>query len=624
MCATLIVGQICLWFLLGIQTISAQELIQKLSISECLEIAKQKEFAGDIKEATRFLNQAALIHWENKEYEPAIEIFQRSLALNISINNLHGAAGINSNLGMIYADLGNYEKSLECFQKVLAYRRTRNDKVSIISALINASVVLNNLKRHAEAAEFLEEALVLARELNDADQMKSCYGMLSETYEKAGNTERSIHYFNLYRSFHELVQKEKVKKYEALAEESRLRAELLAAQAKNQGLELLLKNKIIQEQKYQIINIDAKNRALLESKTKQELIIAVIEREKEIQKIEAQRKQEAAQAELQAASLMRNIFMGGFLAAGLFAFTIYRNYRQKKKINSQLQAQNIEIKTQGEKILQQKLELEKAYQEIHRRNIEITDSIHYAQRIQAALLTDKDNIKKYIPHSFIFFRPLHIVSGDFYWFSQTSDYDPRPGRKLIAAVDCTGHGVPGALMSMIGYNMLNQLVQQHITRPDLMLTHLHHSIKNVLHIEQTQVRDGMDMVLISIDEKQEIIEFAGANNSLYYVVHSEVNEIKGDKRAIGSILEPKEGPLFTLQTLPIVPGLAIYMGSDGVQDQFGGPEGKKFMRKRLCELFVKISHLPVDEQLQALEETIDNWMGKYSQVDDMLIIGLKF
>jgi serine phosphatase RsbU (regulator of sigma subunit) len=596
----------------------------KLSINECLSIARQKEEAGDIREATRFLNQAAALHWENKEYAPAIDIFERSLNLNLKINNLHGAAGIYSNLGMIYADIGEYEKALQCFEKVLAYRKSGGDKVSIISALINASVVLNNLKRFNDSARLLEEALVLARELNDANQMKSCYGMLSETYEKAGNTERSIHYFNLYRSFHELVQKEKIQKIEALAQESRLKAELLAAQAKNQELELLLKNQIIEKQQVRISDIDSKNRQLLESKSKQELIIAVIEREKEIEKIEAQRKEQAVKAELRAANLTRNIFIGGFLGLGAFAFMLFRNYQEKKKTNAKLQAQNKEILEQGQMILQQKLKLELAYQEIRQKNEEITDSINYAQRIQAALLGDKNNIQKLIPESFIFFRPLHIVSGDFYWFSVTDANDPRPNRVLVAAVDCTGHGVPGAFMSMIGSNLLNQLVQEHITRPNQMLTQLHYRLKNALHTEQTSVRDGMDMTLLSIDLENQVLEFAGANNPLYYVLHNQIKEVKVDKRAIGSLTESENGLLFTLQSLPITPGLCVYIGSDGVQDQFGGPEGKKFMRKRVAELFLTIHALPIERQPVALEQIINNWMSGYPQIDDMLVIGLKF
>jgi serine phosphatase RsbU (regulator of sigma subunit) len=596
----------------------------KLSISECLTIARQKEEAGDIREATRFLNQAATLHWENKEYGPAIDIFQRSLSLNLAINNLNGAAGIYSNLGMLYADIGEYEKALQCFEKVLAYRKGGADKVSVISALINTSVILNNLKRFEESARLLEESLVLARELNDANQMKSCYGMLSETYEKAGNTERSIHYFNLYRSFHELVQKEKVQKLEAIAEESKLKAELLAAQAKNQELELLLKNQIIEKQQVRISDIDSKNRQLLESKSKQELIIAVIEREKEIEKIEAQRKEQAVKAELRAANLTRNIFIGGFLGLGAFAFMLFRNYQEKKKTNAKLQAQNKEILEQGQMILRQKSDLELAYQEIHQKNKEITDSLNYAQRIQSALLTDKSNLRKLVPESFIFFRPLHIVSGDFYWFSQTQASDPRPNRILVAAVDCTGHGVPGAFMSMIGCNLLNQLVREHITQPDQMLTRLHYEVKNALHAEQTSMRDGMDITLLSIDLQNKILEFAGANNPLYYILNNQINQVKVDKRAIGSLIEPENRPLFTLQTLPITPGLCVYMSSDGIQDQFGGPEGKKFMRKRVAELFLTIHALPIERQPVALEQIINNWMSGYPQIDDMLVIGLKF
>jgi len=195
--------------ILSAQVKDSLKIIDNLSVDECLAIAKQKENEGQFKESSRYFNQAAVICWEQKNYQKAIQYYENSLRLNTLLNNQHGITGINTNLGMIYADMGEYEKSLSCFNKSLSAKKAAKDKYGAIGTLINISIVLNNLKRYDKSIINLEEALVLAREINDADQMKSCYGMLSETYEKAGNQEKMMEYFKYYRSFHEMVQKEK-------------------------------------------------------------------------------------------------------------------------------------------------------------------------------------------------------------------------------------------------------------------------------------------------------------------------------------------------------------------------------------------------------------------------------
>jgi signal transduction histidine kinase len=357
-----------------------------LSVEECLAQAQEKEEEGDLKEASRFINIAATIHWEKKENEKAIALFHRSLKLNEKIDNIHGIAGIYSNLGMLYADIRDYPKSLECFEKVLAYRKKGKDKVSIISALINTSVVLNNLKQYNRSAQLLEDALDLAREMNDANQMKSCYGMLAETYEKAGNHERTIFYFNLYRSFHELTQREKERQYRSLAEEARLRAELLAAEAKNKELALQIKNQIIERQQSELSSKDAQNRALLETKTKQELILMALRQQAEIEKIERQREAQAAQAKLKVASLWRNIFILGFSALAIISIILYQFYNNKKRSARQLASQNKAIAEQKEQILQQKLALESAYQEIQEKNTALERSLLTIQEQQNELI----------------------------------------------------------------------------------------------------------------------------------------------------------------------------------------------------------------------------------------------
>ncbi|MCU0445488.1 MAG: tetratricopeptide repeat protein [Microscillaceae bacterium] len=341
--------------------------LESLSIAECLRIAQEKEANGDKKEATRFLNQAGNIEWENKNYPQAILHFEKSIRLNNDIGNDNGITMLNNNLGMIYADMHEYEKSLNYFQKTLASRRNMGEKGSIISSLINISVVMNNLKRYSESAVQLEEALTLARELNSPDLMRSCYGMLSETYEKAGNSNESRRYFDLYRTFHEKTQKDKEREFKTLAEKAQLEAELIAEKKHIADLELEVKNQKLKEKEVELFESDRSIQNLMSNVSKKEMAIRLLSREAEARKKDAQIKDlkiKEEQAKNQINRLVRNALIAGLALVGVIAFIIFRQYRQKQKINQQLAAQNEEIAAQrdnlkmlNEEINQQKEEI---------------------------------------------------------------------------------------------------------------------------------------------------------------------------------------------------------------------------------------------------------------------------
>jgi len=272
-----------------------------------------------------------------------------------------------------------------------------------------------------------------------------------------------------------------------------------------------------------------------------------------------------------------------------------------------------EIEKQNEKIQKQSLELSE-------KNRKITDSIRYAQRIQQAILPQIDQIKAALPNSFILFKPKDIVSGDFYWFFENEQ------KLFLAAVDCTGHGVPGAFMSLIGSNLLNALIKyQGLESPDQILARLHLSIKAELRQESNSNRDGMDMALCVIDKNEKYVEFAGAKSSLFYTFHengqAQQVSIKGDMWSIGGVLKEDETRIFTKHCVIIDKTTHFYIFSDGYQDQFGGQQGRKFMRKNLENLlFGLIDHKP-DEQLDALSTHFEQWKGNTEQIDDVMLIG---
>jgi transcriptional regulator with GAF, ATPase, and Fis domain len=271
-----------------------------------------------------------------------------------------------------------------------------------------------------------------------------------------------------------------------------------------------------------------------------------------------------------------------------------------------------------DKVKERTAEVVKQKEIIEEKNKNITDSIIYAKRIQDATLPDRNLVRNYLQESFVLFKPKDIVSGDFYWVEKAGDCI------LFAVVDCTGHGVPGAFLSLIGHNSLNQIVNElKIYKPSLILTELNRIVSKTLqnNLQATNIKDGMDMAICSLNIKTNELQFAGAFNPLYLVRDNNIEEIKGDKIAIGSNLY--KNPEFTNNVIQLKEGDCIYLFSDGYADQFGGPKGKKFKYSRFKELLVQIHGKHMDEQHDILNHMIVAWQGDLEQIDDVCVIGLR-
>ncbi|EAY31962.1 AAA family ATPase [Microscilla marina] len=277
-----------------------------------------------------------------------------------------------------------------------------------------------------------------------------------------------------------------------------------------------------------------------------------------------------------------------------------------------------------DKVKERTLKLSLAYDEIEDKNKNITASINYARRIQHAMLPRIDTIKACLPDSFVLFKPRDIVSGDFYFFADVQ-IAPNHTKSILAAIDCTGHGVPGAFMSMIGNEILKEIIEfKKITQADQILNKLHNGINAALRQEETSNRDGMDMALCVIDQKQRTVEFSGAKNPLLYVRGNVLHEIKGSKLPVGGFQKEWdrdfEASVVTLTDEPT----SFYMFSDGYADQFGGELGKKFMKKYFKKLLVEVHQRPMEEQHHALDHNLKDWMNnKHAQIDDILVVGFK-
>ena len=303
-------------------------------------------------------------------------------------------------------------------------------------------------------------------------------------------------------------------------------------------------------------------------------------------------------------------FILSVITLGVLAIISYIKVREKNLIK--------EKKILEEKVEERTAEVVQKSIEIEKKNKDITDSIRYAKRIQTAVLPPE------IPFddTFIFFRPKDIVSGDFYWLEKVGE------REMIAAVDCTGHGVPGAFLSILGHSMLTKIVREYgILEPAKILDQLDLEIINALHQKNVEgeriVNDGMDLALICYNRETNILEYAGGYNPLIMIRNGELEEIKADRFPIGmtSIHDSKK---FTNNEVKVQKGDSFYIFSDGYADQFGGGEGKKFRKKNMKDLLLSIQDMPMKEQGSKLEEHILDWMKGYDQIDDMVFIGRRF
>ena len=268
-------------------------------------------------------------------------------------------------------------------------------------------------------------------------------------------------------------------------------------------------------------------------------------------------------------------------------------------------------------------EIAKQKELLSKRNKNIEDSLKYAHRIQSAMLDTPRLFKKHLPDSFILHKPKDIVSGDFYWVSRLDDM------VYVAAVDCTGHGVPGAFMSVIGFELFRKIVNtQNYSDPGKILNTLNRNFEDIFGVESDiSLRDGMDLAFCVIDKKQMRLKFAGAFNPLYIVRDNKLMEIKGDRMSIGADNDPRIVPevekKFTSHTVELKESDMIYLFSDGYADQFGGPEGKKFKYRRFRHLLLTVHQLPPEKQKEFLDESIEEWRGEMDQIDDILVIGIK-
>lgn len=267
-------------------------------------------------------------------------------------------------------------------------------------------------------------------------------------------------------------------------------------------------------------------------------------------------------------------------------------------------------------VVRQKEEIEKQKEIVTELYKDLKDSINYAKRLQQAILPPDEMVKSLFVDSFVLYRPKDIVSGDFYWFKESGN------KAMFAAIDCTGHGVPGAFVSLVGHNVLNQVTKV-FTKPSQVLNNLNRLSYEALNseVDEMAVRDGMDLALCTLDKESYVLEFAGAHSPVFVIRDKVLLQYEPDKFSIGSFAFGERE--YQNQRVQLEPGDSVYVFSDGFVDQFGGPRGKKFLKKRFKELLLELSHMTMEDQKKKLQASLDEWQGNLEQVDDILVIGIR-
>ena len=564
------------YFNMGDYTRALENFLKALKIDE----AEKDKFGISRME----LNIACVLFAQNK-FDEALKYMQKALVIKREINDVEGIATIYANMGDAYLAQKDYDKALDaCLKSIEAA-----EKIHHIELLYTASINLGNVyvkkNRTDEALRYYRKAFNGALETDDKVNLITAAAGIGYCYELRKEHELAIEYYK--KSLSNALKID----YGTGARDACMHLASIYEQLNNYEASLAYTK--------QLSNI--KDTLLNEESLKQ---TAELNTRYETEKKESEIKLLTKDQELKDKSLkeQRLVRIGLIIGLGLFlalSFLLFTRYRFKQKAN---------------------VILEKQKEEIHQKNVLITDSIDYAKNIQEAILPDEERLTKYLPQHFVLYKPKAIVSGDFYWVG-------KKGNHVICAVaDCTGHGVPGAFMSLLGHNILENVVQRDTSiHPGAILTALNEEIvfRFSKGKELENVKHGMDIAIISIDETSRQLNYAGARNSLYIVRDKKFFEIKADKMSTGMVANDRSIVTYENHSYTLQKDDMLYLFSDGFPDQKGGPDKKKFYYQPFKDLLVEISELPVDEQQLRLDETIIRWMGTGEQIYDILIMGIR-
>lgn len=600
-----------------------------------------------------------MIHHMQGNLEIALNFYQKALDIEEKLNNKENIARAINVIGVIYMNLKNFDVAIEYFNKALKANTELGNKAGVADAFLNIGITFQATDLLDSAVYYYEKSLVLYKEINFVPKIALSMNNIGVIYKKQQKFKEALEYF-----------KKPIEIYQQMGDKRGLAQSLgnigviynelerydLALNYVNQSLDfarqlglndVVVENYAAMYDIYKKMNNDKMalfyhekffllKDSLYTGKIHEQIaeMQTKYETDKKDKEISAQKKDKELQdKEIERQRMLIILFVGVFVIILIFLILLIRLFNQKKKANLILEQQKGEILHQKDQIEEQKKEM--------------TDSILYARRIQHAVLPPDAMLQAALNTFFILNKPRDIVSGDFYWATV------RNNEVIVAAADCTGHGVPGAFMSMLGTSSLNEIVNknEHITANEI-LNKLRANIINSLHQtgKEGEQKDGMDIALCIYNKETLELQYAGANNPIYIVrpatsesefrnilisehdnIHSkfkycanekyELVEVKADKMPIG-IYAGGEIP-FTNNVLQLEEGNTVYIFSDGFADQFGGPNGKKFKYQPFKDMLLESQEKPMIQQRDILDKGIMDWIGNLDQIDDILIIGFQ-
>jgi tetratricopeptide (TPR) repeat protein len=515
---------------------------------------KIRQEIGDKGVIATSYNNIGNVYGKQGDYHKALEYHLASLKIKLEIGDKKGIADSYMNIGNVYYEKGNYNNAMENYFASLKIDQEIGNKKGISSSYLGIGNVYLKKQKIKESKENFIVGLNIAKEIGSNESISSTYLNLASCDSASGNWKGAYEYHKLYKEYYDSIFNEESEKKTAQM------SALYESEKKDGEIKLLNKDK----EKQAAVSA-------AESKRQKTILLSVL---------------------------------GGLFLVVVFSIFMYNRWRVTK------QQKNI--------ISEQKLVVEHQKEIVEEKNKEITDSITYALRIQTAILPPQKIVKQYLDDSFILYKPKDIVAGDFYWM-ETALSKSSGGEELIlfAACDCTGHGVPGAMVSVVCHNALNRAVRE----PAAILDKTAEIVIENFSKSEEEIKDGMDISLCAYNAKTKTMQWAGANNPLWLLRNGELIETKGDKQAIGinEISKPFTNHTFNLNTTD-----TIYLFTDGFADQFGGETGqKKLTRKRFKDLILSIQSKTLQEQGIALDKFITEYGNEIEQIDDILVMGVK-
>jgi tetratricopeptide (TPR) repeat protein len=544
-----------------------------------------------------FYSNIGNLYLDQKNYQKALEYSLKALKGEIKVKDKEALLNTSANLGQIYSSMGKNDSALHYYNLALTTSHETNDGFGIANALVNMAILYTKLKEYNKATDFSLKGskLCVANGFTD---------LYVYSLSNLGTINRALKKYDVAENyFQEAVNIAKKINSKILIRESYL--SLASLYEEQQDFKKSYDYyKLYSDTKDSLLNQE-NSKLITEMNTKyttekKEKEIELLKKTEDIQTLELTKRKN----ELENQRTISLSIFGGFILLMLVAILLFSRYQLKKKANNQLQG--------AFNLIEEKNAL------IERSNLMITDSITYAKRIQDAVLPDPEDLSKLLSEEFfIFYKPAQIVSGDFYWCASQNS------KTIFVVADCTGHGVPGAFMSMIGNTLLNEIVnEQKITSTKKIAELLDKKIIHALHQHSgTDQYDGMDISICCIDKLNKEISFTGAHHTMY-VYNGGLKKIKGDPYSIGGA-QHQEFKTFSAQTIAFEENLKLYFLTDGYCDQSGGSSNKRFNSNKFEKILSEIQDLKMQEQKETLEFAFEDWKGSTKQRDDILVAGIK-